>query len=552
MSEIREIIGNTTATPAPCSDWGQTDSTKADYIKNKPDLNMAVKTGITSNQYTLTDEEKLAASNWLGVSYENLPDKPCGGREPININFAFSDVSVDVSYWGLVFYLQTEKTYPIEDMIGATFKQVFQSSSSGHPMVLARKHIKYESEDGVVFDIGACCIAVAYSDMYKPSSALPAFPKAGIYFSYKSENEGETYAWSLTREGDGITLLDNRYLDLENNKYLNDKFADITYANLTDRPFYDDRVFLSISDAHYDVSAEVITSSQYYANCSAYLVSEDIYTANMLLGAQVTYARDVNMGLQYTVPIDTTHIKENNDMGLWIAIDGSVHGPLHIFVAYKANYKAECMSTACPKPGVYFTSGSNQYEMFEIVSVVQSDKFKPLDNKYLDFSYDDLKNRPFYNDTVQIEMNESDETFVHRDNDETIYKVSDKTYLRRQMVGATATCNRKLFNKAYLEVITEEHIFEDTEEGLFIKIWDSNYDHAYIFVAYVEGYTPDGFSKALPSVGTYLTIHTINEGAFVEKVQRDSLKMIDNMCLDLATHPIIQSLLARIEALESK
>lgn len=38
MSEIREIIGNTTATPNPCPDWNQNDSTKADYIKNKPDV----------------------------------------------------------------------------------------------------------------------------------------------------------------------------------------------------------------------------------------------------------------------------------------------------------------------------------------------------------------------------------------------------------------------------------------------------------------------------------------------------------------------------------
>ena len=33
---MREIIGNTTATPNPRPDWAQTDSTKADYIRNKP------------------------------------------------------------------------------------------------------------------------------------------------------------------------------------------------------------------------------------------------------------------------------------------------------------------------------------------------------------------------------------------------------------------------------------------------------------------------------------------------------------------------------------
>ena len=32
------IVGNTTATPNPQPDWAQTDVTKADYIKNKPDI----------------------------------------------------------------------------------------------------------------------------------------------------------------------------------------------------------------------------------------------------------------------------------------------------------------------------------------------------------------------------------------------------------------------------------------------------------------------------------------------------------------------------------
>lgn len=35
---MREIIGNTTATPNPKPDWLQTDPAKADYIKNKPEI----------------------------------------------------------------------------------------------------------------------------------------------------------------------------------------------------------------------------------------------------------------------------------------------------------------------------------------------------------------------------------------------------------------------------------------------------------------------------------------------------------------------------------
>ena len=35
---MAKIIGNTTATPNPRPDWNQTDATKADFIKNKPDI----------------------------------------------------------------------------------------------------------------------------------------------------------------------------------------------------------------------------------------------------------------------------------------------------------------------------------------------------------------------------------------------------------------------------------------------------------------------------------------------------------------------------------
>ena len=35
---MSKIIGNTTATPNPRPDWLQTDETKADFIKNKPNV----------------------------------------------------------------------------------------------------------------------------------------------------------------------------------------------------------------------------------------------------------------------------------------------------------------------------------------------------------------------------------------------------------------------------------------------------------------------------------------------------------------------------------
>ena len=73
---MSKIIGNTTTTPVPRSDWGQTDKRKADYIRNKPtlgavsekdvidkdDLTQEVQSFIDTkaNVVTLTTEEYVA------------------------------------------------------------------------------------------------------------------------------------------------------------------------------------------------------------------------------------------------------------------------------------------------------------------------------------------------------------------------------------------------------------------------------------------------------------------------------------------------------------
>ena len=54
---MAKIIGNTTATPNPRPDWAQTDETKADYIKNKPDIG-ALQAAINSYKYDLNEDQE--------------------------------------------------------------------------------------------------------------------------------------------------------------------------------------------------------------------------------------------------------------------------------------------------------------------------------------------------------------------------------------------------------------------------------------------------------------------------------------------------------------
>lgn len=52
---MREIIGNTTATPNPNSDWLQNDESKAGYIKNKPILGVLAQKSVVDKTDLTSD-----------------------------------------------------------------------------------------------------------------------------------------------------------------------------------------------------------------------------------------------------------------------------------------------------------------------------------------------------------------------------------------------------------------------------------------------------------------------------------------------------------------
>lgn len=68
-----KIIGNTTATPYPRPDWNQDDSTKADYIKNKPDLGgIAGKSKIDRDDLNSDIQESLDKADTAIQSIDGL------------------------------------------------------------------------------------------------------------------------------------------------------------------------------------------------------------------------------------------------------------------------------------------------------------------------------------------------------------------------------------------------------------------------------------------------------------------------------------------------
>lgn len=77
-----KVIGNTTATPMPIPDWNQTDEKKADFIKNKPDIDgkfNKVKNDITELQKSLNGKAD-------GFTVENIQKEVENISEDVNKN----------------------------------------------------------------------------------------------------------------------------------------------------------------------------------------------------------------------------------------------------------------------------------------------------------------------------------------------------------------------------------------------------------------------------------------------------------------------------------
>jgi hypothetical protein len=87
---MAKIIGNTTATPMAIPDWNQTDETKADYIKNKPNIDikayavpstgLEIVNGVVTGIGTCKDEYIVIPELSDGVEVIEVADGVFGGN----------------------------------------------------------------------------------------------------------------------------------------------------------------------------------------------------------------------------------------------------------------------------------------------------------------------------------------------------------------------------------------------------------------------------------------------------------------------------------------
>ena len=87
----KRIIGNTTATPMPVPDWNQTNPAKADYIKNKPDIQSLVGDTPVSDQIS----NSIAAIRPKITSITLFVDRWSGNTNPWSQTVAINGVTAN-------------------------------------------------------------------------------------------------------------------------------------------------------------------------------------------------------------------------------------------------------------------------------------------------------------------------------------------------------------------------------------------------------------------------------------------------------------------------
>lgn len=159
------------------------------------------------------------------LSYDDLNDKPFYTELlPDTISMRWDGDQVPLTTGGNA-YFQTDKTYTVEQLIGSTITVSSYGNTFEHN--ITRDFIKEVTYDGFYYSYGYAFIFVAYTDNYKPSICTTAFPKAGIYFG--TDQYGDEFISSLTNIRTAKKL-DNIFLDLANNSYLNSKLGDVEAA----------------------------------------------------------------------------------------------------------------------------------------------------------------------------------------------------------------------------------------------------------------------------------------------------------------------------------
>jgi hypothetical protein len=100
---MSKIVGNTTATPVPRSNWEQTDKNKIDYIRNKPTLGVISKKDVIAKDDLTTDvqsslEEIETKANVVTLTTEEYEALENDGFVDANTLYMLSNAEEETPY----------------------------------------------------------------------------------------------------------------------------------------------------------------------------------------------------------------------------------------------------------------------------------------------------------------------------------------------------------------------------------------------------------------------------------------------------------------------
>lgn len=349
-------------------------------------------------------------------------------------------------------------------------------------------------------------------------------------------------------------------------------------------------------------SVNINFENHQYVNGIAELVSNDTYTRTDLIGATVfvLYSNFPNFAPMYI--IQRENIVEETSNGIWFKFGNSAYNMAYIFVVYTNKYKPSAASQNFPEPGIYFSSSDMGDATYVNKLIINISSIRKLDNRFVDLpnnadfnaledkvqgirsdltgyakstdiptslsdlnedanhrtvtdaektawntksdfsgSYDDLSDRPFYDDgTIDIEISREGVSIPLTNGD--AYLQTEKAYTLEQMLGATG---ERYFSSGFRETFTlsEENLIDNTSDGLTFYLGD----YVYIFVAYTTNYKPDVASTAFPKAGVYFSDYDDGDSYYVRSVSKElGFKKLDNKFLDLPNNEDFKELKTEI------
>jgi hypothetical protein len=130
---MSKIVGNTTATPVPRSNWEQTDKNKIDYIRNKPTLGVISEKDVIAKDDLTTDVQSSLEEIETKANVVTLTTKEYEALTPEETNtntlYMITDSEEEVS--GKVVYVTVTKNDDGTYTADKTYDELLQSYNDG-------------------------------------------------------------------------------------------------------------------------------------------------------------------------------------------------------------------------------------------------------------------------------------------------------------------------------------------------------------------------------------------------------------------------------------